>query len=192
MFYDLKITRDAWITQEQDKPIKKTNGFKYIEELLLHPNQPTQLQRLFFILEHSQSHNNHHSVSSDTEADYVTRCYDLAREEQIENADLLTKLRTYKKQALDDTSRFDDLEMDQIANTEAFLRKWSHQEPNMDKLVIQTYHMVYTAIKRALKKLEKYCPILAKHIKKTILLKAIIEYQPEKDDDFDLLIEEIE
>ncbi len=190
MLYKLVITPESWLTPEQNKPITKITGFKYLEELLLHPNQTIQIQRLFFILEYSNIRNNKNSVSKDTKADYITRCYDLAREEQIQNAELLSKLRAYKRQIINDTSRFNDIEMDQIANTEAFLRKWSHQEPNIDKLVMQTYHQVYTSIKRAIQKLEKFCPILAMHIKKTIKLKACLAYKPEMDDDIDLFIKD--
>jgi len=192
MIYELKIDSDCWYVQEEHtESIKKTDGFKHLEEALAHPGQSIQLQNLYFILENPGDMSNSEFTTLIGGSDYTARCYDEAREEQRHNGKLMHLLRSQQENVeSSENDPFENAE-ESVLETKKYLSRNMHQEPNLDKLVSQPYHKMYSSIRRALKKLRRTCPILAAHLDKTIKLGATLTYEPEKDDDFDLIIREV-
>jgi len=195
MTYDLIITLTHWITQECANPIKSIGGFYYIVEAIANPGKSVKLFQIFMI------HNfipkkviGYRDFDRFLDSDYLSQSYQEALQEKINCYHLMEILSQYKQKVLEkeDNCSFCEMELyqERCAKVELLLRKHLHISNNVDDFISITNHNVCCLIEGAMLKLKKYAPQLYEHLNKCLAIGYNICYNPELDDDFDLIIRE--
>ncbi|MBN2830474.1 MAG: hypothetical protein JXR56_09165 [Candidatus Cloacimonetes bacterium] len=196
MVYDLIIGTKEWFVQEENTHrIKKTDGFKYIEEALAHPEQSLPIANLYFqyfcIDDQSIGYTDWDQILN---GDYIAKCYDEAYKERLNGYQLLLiyrncKMKMEEKRKMLSSTELEYYESQMVAIKEV-IEKYIKIDNNIDKFLVDTKHNAFQDICWAMKKIEKYAPILYAHLQKTLHIGYNLIYHPEEDSEFDLFIRE--
>jgi hypothetical protein len=126
--------------------------------------------------------------------DYITRCYNEAKDEQLEGRKLLSLYEEYRNKLCEKKRQasFTEAEIYQskLDEVRKIIFEATKLESNLDAFINKANHKVYCDVNRTIASLESQCPILQEYFAKTITAKFNLIYEPCKAPDFELIIRE--
>ena len=196
MQYRIMIYSDYWeVFEDEMQRIIRLDGFSYLEEAFTHPNVSIPIIQVFFANRYvSRFDTNFAEFGSGIHSEFQSLNYDFAEEERVNALKLMRIFREYSEEMEEKKRCLSDVEVGYLEEKLGKIKKVITQslfmENNLDSILKRGNHNAFCSITRTMKKLREEAPILYEHLDKTLTTGYRIQYNPELDPEFDLIIRE--